>query len=98
MTPEQRQIQYNKNIVYVTNAELGFDYLRDHLALSYNQTVLLSSINNYKDKKNENGRKNNYNNNPQKMNGFLEDCFCVVDEADSIFIDEARTPLIISQQ
>lgn len=87
MTPEQRQIQYAKDIVFVTNAELGFDYLRDHLALSYDQTVLLSSIN-----------KNNDKNNNENKNGFLNDCYCVVDEADSIFIDEARTPLIISQQ
>ena len=71
MTTEQRRAAYQSDVVYVTNAELGFDYLRDNLALSTEQSVL-----------------------PTR----LEDCFCVVDEADSVLIDEARTPLILSEQ
>ena len=71
-TTEERRAAYACDIVYVTNAELGFDYLRDHLALSPEQTVLPP--------------------------GQLDKCFCLVDEADSVMIDEARTPLIISQQ
>ena len=73
MTEEQRKSAYACDVVYVTNSELGFDYLRDHLALSPAQTVL-----------------------PGGAGEF--DGFCIVDEADSVLIDEARTPLIISKQ
>ena len=73
MTENQRRKAYACDVVYVTNSELGFDYLRDHLALSPQQTVL-----------------------PNGAGEF--DGFCVVDEADSVLIDEARTPLIISKQ
>jgi len=73
MTEEQRRKAYACDVVYLTNSELGFDYLRDHLALSPEQTVL-----------------------PGGAGEF--DSFCVVDEADSVLIDEARTPLIISKQ
>lgn len=73
MTEEQRRKAYGCDIVYVTNSELGFDFLRDHLALSPEQTVL-----------------------PKAGGEF--DGFCLVDEADSVLIDEARTPLIISKQ
>jgi preprotein translocase subunit SecA len=73
MNEEQRRKAYACDVVYVTNSELGFDYLRDHLALSPQQTVL-----------------------PGGAGEF--DGFCVVDEADSVLIDEARTPLIISKQ
>lgn len=75
MNEDERRKAYSCNIVYVTNSELGFDFLRDHLALSPRQTVLPSSFSDGK-----------------------FDSFCVVDEADSVFIDEARTPLIISKQ
>jgi len=76
MSEEERRKAYACDVVYVTNSELGFDYLRDHLALSPQQTVL-----------------------PTAGTGSGEfDGFCVVDEADSVLIDEARTPLIISKQ
>lgn len=75
MKEEERRKAYGCDVVYVTNAELGFDYLRDHLALSPAQTVLP----------------------PLNANGKF-DGFVVVDEADSVLIDEARTPLIISKQ
>jgi preprotein translocase subunit SecA len=75
MTEEERRKAYACNVVYVTNSELGFDYLRDHLALSPAQTVL-----------------------PGNYASGQFDGFCVVDEADSVLIDEARTPLIISKQ
>ena len=61
-----RQEMYLKDITYVTNNELGFDYLRDNMVVNRQDRVL---------------RKLNY---------------CIVDEVDSILIDEARTPLIIS--
>ena len=66
---EKRREQYNKDITYVENAELWFDYLRDNLAKSMDQRLLL----------------------------FRDLNYAIVDEADSIMIDEARTPLIISQ-
>lgn len=75
MKEDERRKAYACDVVYVTNAELGFDYLRDHLALSPAQTVLP----------------------PLNAEGKFEG-FVVVDEADSVLIDEARTPLIISKQ
>lgn len=77
MNEEERKKAYACDVIYVTNSELGFDYLRDHLALSPAQTVLPQSSN---------------------TKGGEFDGFCVVDEADSVLIDEARTPLIISKQ
>jgi preprotein translocase subunit SecA len=72
MKEEERKKNYQCDVVYVTNSELGFDYLRDHLSYTTQGTVLGEA-------------------------GQL-DGFCVVDEADSVLIDEARTPLIISRQ
>ncbi len=66
-TPPEKQIEYNKDITYITNSELGFDYLKDNM------------VNDIKQK---------------TQRGFP---FAIVDEVDSILIDEARTPLIISQ-
>eukprot|EP00559_Dactyliosolen_fragilissimus_P006822 CAMPEP_0184870714 /NCGR_PEP_ID=MMETSP0580-20130426/38518_1 /TAXON_ID=1118495 /ORGANISM="Dactyliosolen fragilissimus" /LENGTH=943 /DNA_ID=CAMNT_0027372957 /DNA_START=312 /DNA_END=3143 /DNA_ORIENTATION=+ len=79
MDEDQRRKAYSCDVVYVTNSELGFDYLRDHLALSPAQIVL--------------PRKSISDENSGEFDGF-----CVVDEADSVLIDEARTPLIISKQ
>lgn len=66
MTDEERQSAYACDITYVTNSELGFDYLRDNMKFSKEQQVLRPFF------------------------------FGIVDEVDSILIDEARTPLIIS--
>src|SRR3954449_7776189 len=66
MTPEQRRVEYAKDITYGTNNEFGFDYLRDNMAWDPSELV-------------------------QRGHNF-----CIVDEVDSILIDEARTPLIIS--
>ena len=62
----ERQEMYKKDITYVTNNELGFDYLRDNMVVRAQDRV------------------------QRPLN------FCIVDEVDSILIDEARTPLIIS--
>lgn len=62
----ERRIAYNSDIVYATNNELGFDYLRDNMKFSLYERV-----------------QRDFN-------------FAIVDEVDSILIDEARTPLIIS--
>ena len=66
MSTQDRQKNYDADITYVTNNELGFDYLRDNMALNLQEVVL---------------RPFNY---------------CIVDEVDSILIDEAQTPLILS--
>ena len=68
MNSEQRQEQYACDITYVTNNELGFDYLRDNMAI-YKKDQVLRELD-----------------------------FAIIDEVDSILIDEARTPLIISGQ
>ena len=62
----ERKKNYNMDITYATNNELGFDYLRDNMKYNFNEMV----------QKNRN--------------------YCIVDEVDSILIDESRTPLIIS--
>lgn len=68
MSSEERQQAYGCDITYVTNNELGFDYLRDNMAIYKNQLVLRGLH------------------------------YAIIDEVDSILIDEARTPLIISGQ
>ena len=68
MSSDERRAAYNCDITYVTNNELGFDYLRDNMAIFKEQQVLRG----------------------------LE--YCIIDEVDSVLIDEARTPLIISGQ
>ncbi|KAK6260418.1 hypothetical protein SCA6_014892 [Theobroma cacao] len=76
MTSEQRRENYLCDITYVTNSELGFDYLRDNLATESNSCLALyASV--------------------EEL--VLRDFnYCIIDEVDSILIDEARTPLIIS--
>ena len=66
MSPAERRVSYAADITYCTNNELGFDYLRDNMAI-YKQELVQRGHN-----------------------------FAIVDEVDSILIDEARTPLIIS--
>ncbi|MCI6847998.1 MAG: preprotein translocase subunit SecA, partial [Erysipelotrichaceae bacterium] len=66
LSPKEKQEVYNCDIMYTTNNELGFDYLRDNMVVRAEDRV---------------GRKLNY---------------CIIDEVDSVLIDEARTPLIIS--
>ncbi len=66
MSNEDKQAAYNCDIIYATNNELGFDYLRDNMIVQISQKM------------------------QRKLN------FAIVDEVDSILIDEARTPLIIS--
>ncbi len=68
LSPQERQAAYGCDITYVTNNELGFDYLRDNMAI-YKQQQVLRGLH-----------------------------FCIIDEVDSVLIDEARTPLIISGQ
>ena len=66
MTSEEKQIAYNCDILYSTNNEIGFDYLRDNMVVKKEERV------------------------QRPLN------FAIIDEVDSVLIDEARTPLIIS--
>ncbi len=68
MDKEARQAAYNCDITYITNNELGFDYLRDNMVI-YKEQLVQRGLN-----------------------------YAIIDEIDSILIDEARTPLIISGQ
>ena len=68
MTSEERKAAYRCDITYVTNNELGFDYLRDNMAI-YKEQMVLRDLD-----------------------------YAIIDEVDSVLIDEARTPLIISGQ
>ena len=68
MTSEERKAAYACDITYVTNNELGFDYLRDNMAI-YKAQLVLRGLH-----------------------------YAIIDEVDSVLIDEARTPLIISGQ
>ena len=68
MKPDERKIEYQCDITYITNNELGFDYLRDNMVTRKEDLV---------------------------QRGLH---YCIIDEIDSILIDEARTPLIISGQ
>ncbi len=68
LTSEERREQYQCDITYVTNNELGFDYLRDNMVI-YKEQLVLRDLH-----------------------------YAIIDEVDSVLIDEARTPLIISGQ
>ena len=68
MKSEERRAQYNCDITYITNNELGFDYLRDNMVI-YKEQLVQRELH-----------------------------YCIIDEVDSVLIDEARTPLIISGQ
>ena len=68
MEKEERRAAYNCDITYVTNNELGFDYLRDNMVI-YKEQLVLRDLH-----------------------------YAIIDEVDSVLIDEARTPLIISGQ
>ena len=68
MTSEERKEAYKCDITYVTNNELGFDYLRDNMVI-YKEQLVLRDLH-----------------------------YAIIDEVDSVLIDEARTPLIISGQ
>lgn len=68
MKPEERREAYGCDITYVTNNELGFDYLRDNMVI-YKEQLVLRDLH-----------------------------YAIIDEVDSVLIDEARTPLIISGQ
>jgi len=96
LRPVTRQEAYRADITYGTNNEFGFDYLRDNMAPSLEQTAQIRDIKALaKEEKKKQGREGT-NKDQDRM--FRKDYlnFAVVDEVDNILIDESRTPLIIS--
>lgn len=87
MTPQERRAAYACDITYCTNKQLVFDYLKDRLILEDETRPLHMAIE---------GLAQHRSRRDQVMMRGL--CFAIVDEADSILIDEARTPLIIAKQ
>ena len=85
MEPAARGQAYSQAVLYCSNKELAFDYLRDRVALGQDQSALHLAL-----KKLTGGQVREQ---PLVMRGLH---FGIVDEADSVFIDEARTPLILS--
>lgn len=85
MTKAARRQAYARSVTYCTNKELAFDYLRDRVALAHRGSRLHLSLDNL--------RGNDNRNDEFVLRGLY---FGIVDEADSVFIDEARTPLILS--
>lgn len=85
MEPAARARAYGQPVLYCSNKELAFDYLRDRVALGQDQSALHLSLRRLSG---ETAREQ-----PLVMRGLH---FGIVDEADSVFIDEARTPLILS--
>src|SRR5262249_18896032 len=84
MKPDQRRVQYAKDIVYVSNKELVFDYLKDRIATGSVTQSQLKLRKLYEPRESA----------PLLLRGLH---VAIVDEADSVLIDEARTPLIISE-
>ncbi len=79
-----RRDAYSKSITYCTNKELAFDYLRDGVALQSRSKLHLALESLRGDTSRDDGT---------VLRGLY---YCIVDEADSVFVDEARTPLILS--
>ena len=81
---EARQAAYRADITYVTNKQIAFDYLRDRMSRRENRSKLALEM---MDKDESGGS-------PFLLRGL---CYAIIDEADSVLIDEAGTPLILSQ-
>jgi preprotein translocase subunit SecA len=86
MTPEECRTGYACDITYCTNKQVAFDYLRDRLLLGNNRSQLRLHL--------EPAYTNNNRLGQLLLRGL---CFAIVDEADSVLIDEARTPLILTR-
>lgn len=86
MQAEERKQAYSCDVTYCTNKELAFDYLRDRITLRGNPSQLHLQL--------EGLAANDHNRSSLLLLRGLH--FCIVDEADSVLVDEARTPLVIS--
>ena len=87
LTPAQRRAAYAAHVTYASNKELAFDYLRDRAALGDRASPLHLAV--------EGLRSGRPRDTGIVLRGLV---FGIVDEADSVFIDEARTPLILSMR
>jgi preprotein translocase subunit SecA len=87
MAPEARRAAYARDITYCTNKQVAFDYLRDRLLLGNSRSQLRLQL---ESAYAENNRLGQF-----LLRGL---CFAIVDEADSVLIDEARTPLILTRK
>jgi preprotein translocase subunit SecA len=83
--PAERQIGYSADITYCTNKQVVFDYLRDRVAVGTRRAPIYRCLDKLPGRKNEASQ--------LLLRGL---CFAIVDEADSVMIDEARTPLKLS--
>lgn len=87
MNFEERRKAYSCDVTYCTNKQLVFDYLKDQIQLGQSKHKLQLDL------------ESMYEANPRDNRLMLRGlCFAIVDEVDSVLIDEARTPLIISNQ
>ena len=84
--PAERQAAYGCNITYCTNKQLAFDYLKDRLVLGRSSGRIQLEVDRLDRQRARHGE--------LLLRGL---CFAIVDEADSVLIDEARTPLILSR-
>jgi len=85
MYPEERRSAYGCDVTYCTNKEVVFDYLKDRIVLGRDPRRFHLQLERLSEKS------------PRLQRLFLRGlCFAIVDEADSVLVDEARTPLIIS--
>jgi preprotein translocase subunit SecA len=85
MDPAARRAAYGCDVTYCTNKELTFDYLRDRIALGRDESRIQLAIERLAGGKSKAGQ--------LALRGLF---YAIVDEADSVLIDEARTPLVIS--
>ncbi|HSN33981.1 MAG TPA: DEAD/DEAH box helicase, partial [Ideonella sp.] len=85
MAPAERRAAYRQHVTYCSNKELAFDYLRDRAALGDQASPLHLAVEGLRDAR--------ARGDATVLRGLS---FAIVDEADSVFIDEARTPLILS--
>jgi len=86
MPPEERREAYACDVTYATNKQVAFDYLRDRLLLGNERSRLRLKL--------ESAYTDHHRMGQSLLRGL---CFAIVDEADSVLIDEARTPLILTR-
>jgi preprotein translocase subunit SecA len=87
LSPEERRVEYGCDVTYCTNKQVAFDYLKDRVLLGQKRSNMQLELETL------------YSENPRSERLLLRGlCFAIVDEADSVMIDEAQTPLILSAQ
>jgi len=87
MDPEQRRVEYSRDVTYCIFKQVAFDYLKDRVLLGLNRSNMQLELESL------------YTDNPRSERLLLRGlCYAIVDEADSVMIDEAQTPLILSAQ